>query len=557
MSDPLVRALRLLGLRAGPVAKSLLLGAAAALSALALAGLSAWLITRAWQMPPVLALSVAVTAVRALGISRALLRYLERLATHDLALDAMAAARMRLYRALAGGSPAYSVTLRRAEIVSRSGDDIDEVGNALIRGLIPIGSAVVTAAVAIVVMAWISPWAGIALLAAWVASGVVAPMAAAAGAARAERESHAARDEVTEITATLLWHAPELAVAGRREWLLERADDAERRAVAAHDRGMRAESFAAGVLPAAIAAMTLSACLIAVGLSATSDATTVGVLILLPLSAFEAAAPLIEAGRQLQRSRRAAARVMDLVDGAGAVLHVDPTTRRPMSHTTPALRTNSLRWGYPDTTAAFGPIADLDEIEPGERIAVVGPSGCGKTTLLLTLAELMQPIGGDVQSSHATVDDSVRYFPEDGHIFATSVRENLLVSRGDADDAMLADVVAKVGLGRWVAGLPDGIDTVLDGGADALSAGQRRRILLARALINPAPILLLDEPCEHLDRAESDRLHRALLDPDSGLVDRNRTVIVVTHRLPSDVGTNRVVDLGCPRRQAPSRSRAA
>lgn len=564
MSDPLVRALRLLGLRAGPVAKSLLLGAAAAMSALALAGLSAWLITRAWQMPPVLALSVAVTAVRALGISRALLRYLERLATHDLALDAMATARQRLYRALAGGSPSYSVTLRRAEIVSRSGDDIDEVGNALIRGLIPIGSAAVTAIAAIAVMAWISPWAGVAMAAAWVLAGVVAPIAAAAGAARSERDAHTARDDVTEITTTLLWHAPELVVADRRDWLLGRAEDAERQALEAHDRGRRTESLAAAVLPAALALTTLFACLVALGMSSTSDATTIGVLILLPLSAFETAGPLIDAGRQLHRSRSAAARVMDLVDGAGPVTDLAPVPRptlpRPIlprptpPGATPALRTDGLRWGHSVATV-FGPDTDLDSIEPGDRVAIVGPSGCGKTALLLTLAGLLEPVEGTVRTPDTTLDDAVRYFGEDGHVFATTVRENLLVSRGDARDEMLHEVLDTVGLHHWVAGLPDGLDTVLDSGADAMSAGQRRRLLLARAVINPAPVLLLDEPCEHLDRSESDRLHRALLDPDNGLIAPGRTVVLVTHRLPSDTGTARVVDLGCQRRQA--RSRAA
>ncbi|GAA1457163.1 thiol reductant ABC exporter subunit CydC [Williamsia maris] len=561
MSDPLVRALRLLGLRVRPVAKSMMLGAAAAMSALALAGLSAWLITRAWQMPPVLALSVAVTAVRALGISRALLRYLERLATHDLALDAMATARQRLYRALAGGSPSYSVTLRRAEIVSRSGDDIDEVGNALIRGLIPIGSAAVTAVAAVAVMAWISPWAGVAMAAAWVLAGVVAPIAAAAGAARSERDAHTARDEVAEITATLLWHAPELVVAGRRDWLLGRAEDAERRALIAHDRGRRIESAAAAVLPAAFALTTLIACLIAVGMSSTSDATTIGVLILLPLSAFETAGSLIDAGRQLHRSRLAAARVMDLVDGAGPATDLAsvprPSASRPVPpDATPTLRTDGLRWGHPSATA-FGPDTDLDVIEPGDRVAVVGLSGCGKTALLLTLAGLLEPIAGTVRAPGGTLDDAVRYFGEDGHVFTTSVRENLLVSRGDAGDAMLHAALDAVGLHHWVAGLPDGLDTVLDSGADAMSAGQRRRLLLARALINPAPVLLLDEPCEHLDRTESDRLHRALLDPDSGLVEPGRTVVLVTHRLPTDIGTARVVDLGCQGRQARSRSRAA
>ena len=96
--DPLIRALGFLGLRRRPALTALALGVGGSLSALFLAALSAWLITRAWQMPPVLYLSVAITAVRARGISRGVFRYLERLATHDLALQAMATARQRVYR---------------------------------------------------------------------------------------------------------------------------------------------------------------------------------------------------------------------------------------------------------------------------------------------------------------------------------------------------------------------------------------------------------------------------------------------------------------------------
>ncbi|MDY6811316.1 MAG: thiol reductant ABC exporter subunit CydC, partial [Actinomycetota bacterium] len=181
MAAPLRRAFAFLGLRGRPLVKSILLGVGGALSALGLAALSAWLITRAWQMPPVLYLSVAITAVRALGISRGVFRYLERLATHDLALGAMATARERVYRTLAAGSPAYSVSLRRAELLGRTGDDIDEIGNALIRGVIPIAVGAVTSVAAVVIMALVSWWAAAVLAVALIVSGLLAPPSPARG----------------------------------------------------------------------------------------------------------------------------------------------------------------------------------------------------------------------------------------------------------------------------------------------------------------------------------------------------------------------------------------
>ena len=229
--DPLIRALGFLGLRGRPVLRSLLLGVGGALSALGLAALSAWLITRAWQMPPVLYLSVAITAVRALGISRGLFRYLERLATHDLALGAMASARTRVYVALASGSPAYSVTLRRGDLLTRTGDDIDEIGNALIRGLIPIGVGLTTSVAAVIIMALVSPWAALVLAVALLVSGVLAPWLAARGSARSIADAAAATTRSAEATTTALWHASELVVARRRDAVLAAASTADREAL--------------------------------------------------------------------------------------------------------------------------------------------------------------------------------------------------------------------------------------------------------------------------------------------------------------------------------------
>lgn len=114
------------------------------------------------------------------------------------------------------------------------------------------------------------------------------------------------------------------------------------------------------------------------------------------------------------------------------------------------------------------------------------------------------------------------------------MRDNVLVARGDASDAELTDALTRVGLGPWLAGLPDGLSTVLVGGAASVSAGQRRRLLLARALICTAPTVLLDEPTEHLDRSDAETLLADILAP-SGLFGAERTVVVATHHLPESL----------------------
>ncbi|GAA1481253.1 thiol reductant ABC exporter subunit CydC [Gordonia sinesedis] len=579
-SDPLVRALGFLGLGWRPVLRSLLLGVGGALSALGLAALSAWLITRAWQMPPVLYLSVAITAVRALGISRGVLRYLERLATHDLALGAMATARERVYLALATGSPAYSVTVPRGALLARTGDDIDEIGDVLIRGIIPVGVGFVTSVAAVVIMALVSPWAAVVLAVALIVSGVVAPWLAARGSAAAIADSTAATARSVDAATTALWHAPELVVARRREAVLDSARTADREALRAADRGIRIQAAAAAATPLAMAVSLLAACLIGIHLAAGTPGSIadvasgegltpmiLGVLILLPLSAFESTGPLTEAGIVIERGRQAAARLMGLVDGArdtdaarendgarkndgvrenedarGNDAQAEPGSADDAAVDIPfdprpvTVRTSGLRWGWRGRPV-LGPESGLDlELAPGSRLAVVGPSGAGKSTLMLTLAGLLAPAAGTVDCR--TLDGtpvgpaaSVCYIAEEGHVFSTSVRENLLVARGDATTDELRDALAAVGLSYWLATLPDGLDTLLVGGADAISGGQRRRLLLARALLCPAPVVLLDEPTEHLDAADGARLLARLLDPDAMMFGPGRTVVVVTHHL--------------------------
>ncbi|MEO9326797.1 thiol reductant ABC exporter subunit CydC [Gordonia aurantiaca] len=560
--DPLIRALGLLGLRGRAVAKALLLGVGGALSALGLAALSAWLITRAWQQPPVLYLSVAITAVRALGISRGLLRYLERLATHDLALRAMATARERLYQALARGNPAYSVTLRRGELLTRTGDDIDEIGNALIRGLIPIGVGATTAVAAVVVMALVSVPAAVVLALALIVSGGVAPWLAARGAARTIHDGAQAAAESAEATTTTLWHASELVVARRREQILSTAVDADRRHLAAIDRGRRLEAAAAAATPLSMGASLIAACVIAIQLAsevtgsladvASGEGLTpmvLGVLILLPLSAFESTAPLTEAGLQLEKSRQSAGRVMALVDGARQGATESDTDDVPVHGAPVEVSASGLRWGRAGREVP-GRADGLDlDLRPGSRLAVVGPSGVGKSTLLLTLAGLLPPVSGEVAcvgvSTRAPVDLRAAgcYFAEEAHIFSTSVRENLRVARGDVSDEEILDALRTVGLDTWLARLPKGLDTTLSGGADAVSGGERRRLLLARALLHRAPMVLLDEPTEHLSADDADQLLRRLLGAAGDLFGPDRIVVVVTHQLPSEVGDARVVEL--------------
>ncbi|MFT3899119.1 MAG: thiol reductant ABC exporter subunit CydC [Gordonia sp. (in: high G+C Gram-positive bacteria)] len=535
-SDPVWRVLRALDVRRRGVALSLVYGVGGTLSALGLAALSAWLITRAWQQPPILSLSIAITAVRLLGITRGLFRYLERLASHDVALRAMTTAREKVYRALSNGDAATTVSIRRGDLLARTGADIDEIGNALVRAVLPAAVAAITGVAAVAIMWFASPVAAVVLAAALLLAGVAAPVLASRGAADTARAAVRGRSDVSAATMLLLDHGSELAVAGRRGGVLADVSRAEAEVSAATDRGARLQALAAAVTPLSMGLTVVAACLIGIGLADGGDPSPMrlGVLMLLGLSAFDAIGPLAAAGVTWQHSRAAAERVLDLVgepaDWSGETAADVPRHDGPVR-----LRVDSLSWGWPDVPALGGPLTR--ELDAGARLVVTGASGVGKSTLLLTLAGLLSPTSGTVTASTPTGEPvdlaaAALYCAEDAHLFAVSVRENLLVARGDATDGEMAAALGQVGLGEWLAGLPDGLDTVLVGGAEAVSGGQRRRLLLARALLNTSPVVLLDEPTEHLDATDSDELLRAAL---GDLFGPERTVVVVTHHLPADV----------------------
>ncbi|WP_435825133.1 thiol reductant ABC exporter subunit CydC [Nocardia niwae] len=493
-------------------------------SGLGLAALAAWLIARAWQMPPVLDLSIAVVAVRALGISRGLCRYLERLATHDVALRAMTTARTTVYRALArsdfwlrrpessggvddrpGGKPP-----RRGDLLVRIGSDIDDLGAVVVRVFVPVAVALVLSVAAVALLATISLPAAAILAGALALSGVLAPWLSAKAASEAERAVRADRAEFTAQALTVLDHAAELRVAGRLDAALAAAAAASRRAVAAEDRAAARSAWSAAATPLSIGAAVFGALLIGITLYG-SDGGAAGamtpmalvVLVLLPLSAFEAVGPLPAAAQALTTARLALHRLDDF---AATTSTVDPWARRT------------------NVTSSARPIAvAMPELPRARRIAVVGPSGAGKTTLLMKWAGLF-----------GTPRPGVTFFAEDAHLFGTSVLENLRVARGDLTAEAAEEALRAVGLGDWLNGLPEGVHTGLAGGAAAVSGGQRRRILLARALVSPARVLLLDEPTEHLEAEAGAKLLRDLLDIGSGLVEPERTVVVVTHQLPDD-----------------------
>ena len=547
------RALTLLHLNRSSFALAVLAGTAGMASAVALSGVAAWLIARASQMPDVVALGVAPVAVRLFGISRSVLRYCERLVSHDTALRGMGVLRTRLYQALASARTDTVAGLRRGDVLARVGGDIDAVGDLVVRAYLPAAVAAVLGTATSLGVGVVYWPAGLILAACLLLSGLGAPLATIRSARLSEQARQRQATELSAEVLAVLEAAPELTVSGRLPDSMRQAASREESLAHLRDRAAIPAAIAAALDVAAMGIAVVGNLVVGVDAVAAGQLAPVwlAVIVLVPLAAFEVTSTLGPASVQLVRSAGAACRIVELIETAESGAQASPTTRElPVPSTQgPLLRARNLAVGWPG-----GPIVadgiDLD-LHVGRRVAIVGPSGIGKSTLLATLAGLLEPRGGSLTLDGVPLwritrpDAAARVCltAEDAHVFHTSVLENLRVARGDVSPVEAAELLRQAGLGDWLEALPDGVSTIIGTNATTLSGGERRRLLLARALAAPAPLMLLDEPGEHLDPATADRLVTDLLAAGTR---EGRGTLLVTHRLSALAHADEILIMGRP-----------
>ncbi|WTO41377.1 thiol reductant ABC exporter subunit CydD [Streptomyces achromogenes] len=533
----------------GRLAGALVLGSLALGSAVGLMATSGWLISRASQQPPVLYLMVAVTATRAFGIGRAVFRYAERLVSHDAVLRMLADTRVAVYRRLERLAPAGLRGTRLGDLLTRLVADVDAFQDYWLRWLLPAGVAVAVSAASVGFTAWLLPEAGAVLAAGLLAAGVGVPLLTAAVARRTERRLAPARGVLATRVTELLTGTAELTVAGALPARTDAARRADRTLTGIAARAAAVTGLGDG-LTALISGLTVTATAVC-GAQAVAagrlGGVAMAVVVLTPLAAFEAVLGLPLAVRHRQRVRRSAERVYEILDAAEPVREPEQPRPAPVTPFPVVLKGVAARYEGQRREALAG--LDLT-LERGRRIAVVGASGSGKTTLAQVLLRFLDPRAGSYTlagvDACAVAGDDVRRLvglcAQDAHLFDSSVRENLLLARKDATEAELRGALARARLLDWVQSLPDGLDTLVGEHGARLSGGQRQRLALARALLAGFPVLVLDEPAEHLDLATADALTADLLAATEG-----RTTLLITHRLAGLDAVDEVIVLDAGR----------
>ncbi|MEW1772846.1 thiol reductant ABC exporter subunit CydD [Streptomyces sp. NPDC086777] len=537
------------GGRRGRLLLALVLGALALGSAVGLMATSGWLISRASQQPPVLYLMVAVTATRAFGIGRAVFRYGERLVSHDAVLRMLADTRVAVYRRLERLAPAGLRTTRRGDLLSRLVADVDTLQDYWLRWLLPVGAAVAVSAGAVGFTAWLLPEAGAALAVGLLAAGAGVPLVTSTVARRAEHRLAPARGLLATRVTDLLTGTAELTVAGALPARTDEARRADGTLTRIASRGATATALGDG-LTALLTGLTVAAAAL-LGAQGVADGRLSGVamavVVLTPLAAFEAVLGLPAAVRHRQRVRRSAERIYEVLDAPEPVREPERPRQAPAAPFPVVLK--GLRARYPGQRRDALDGLDLT-LHEGRRVAVVGASGAGKSTLAQVLLRFLDPEAGSYTlagvDAYGMDSDDVRRLvglcAQDAHLFDSSVRENLLLARKDATEEDLRDALGRARLLDWVDGLPDGLDTLVGEHGARLSGGQRQRLALARALLADFPLLVLDEPAEHLDLPTADALTADLLAATEG-----RTTLLVTHRLAGLEAVDEVVVLDAGR----------
>lgn len=499
-----------------------LLGASVFLAGIGLTVSSGWLITMAAQAPPILTLMVAIALVRFFGLARAVSRYAERLLSHKAVFDRLTKLRVDLYKHLARTSITISRKLSSSSTVKTIVDDVERAQEYQLRITLPRYAALISVGVGALLGLWIHPQTLYITLPAGFLLLLLLPkfveLVSEPLARNIETEESAYASVIEEATQGVI----EASIYGYAEESRQRVKESERRVFTSEALLLNSIWKFATLVNLIISASVIAFVWLAIELKRNFDIphVQVAMAIFLSLVLFEAVTSwypnLLTAGKLLASQKS--------VDALLEIPVVELHQREFYSEVNNLSASEvSVAWGDPFMSSVNF------SVDKGQTLVIRGRSGSGKSTLIMGALGFLPYEGSltvngaqvrDISNLHELLVGTVQH----SHIFNTSLRENLKIANPSASDAQIMEVLDLVELNTMVAQMDLGIDSIIGEFGRAISGGEAKRLAVARALLSKAPVVLLDEPTEHLDYELASRLEMKIQRFCS-----EKILVVVTH----------------------------
>ena len=500
------------------MASAVILGAASLGTAVGLLATSAWLISMASTRPPILVLEVAIVSVRFFGLSRGALKYASRILEHDSALKTQTALRVRIYQRLSRLLPADYAELHRGNLLSRIINDVELTQDLWLRVASPWLAGLISGSAGVGIIYWILPSCGDAIGLIFLAATFFIPFLAMISSSKTDTRNYESQlfDQIMQIVES----APESLIFNYHQELLSQIESEQKKIAEVESKNAARSGYAS-----AFYFMTLGSAIVLALWFAASAALShhlaginIAVIALIPLIVFDGLSSLPSAFSQLRQI-------------LGAVSNIDPMLNE-------VTQSDVINSQVPDfVTLDFVKVLPLltdattheitATVSSGETLLVTGRSGSGKSSIVNALLGFIPYSGEILLNGHPLQPGDAHLFStmlQDDYLFGTSIRENLKIGNPEANDQQLQEVLESVELWDFVAGLPDGLDTMIGSLGFNFSGGEKQRMKLARVLLRETPIFILDEPYEFLDSAQVERISVKVANKLA-----ERALIIVSH----------------------------
>lgn len=506
---------------------ALLLASATILTGIGLMSTSGYLISRAAQRPMIVDLFMITAAVRFFGISRAVVRYFERLVSHDLTFKVLLSMRIRVYRSIDSRSIAWMMGRRPGDLLARLVTDIETLQNAYLRIVSPVITAVLISIITVFTLSFFNPLLALATLFFHILSGIVIPVISvylAKGRGRADVKIKSGLkvflvDRLSGLQ-DLLWLGGKKKTIGEFSGIQRELDSIQHKnaGVSGFLEGLSSLFANLGMFAVLILAIPIV-------IKGEIPGVMLAMLTLGVLSSFEAMQSMGNAFLQYENSAESSDRIFSLTGNQIQEKQISLSQNLPENYT---LTFRDVSFSYKEELITLKNIGF--DIPFGSKTAIIGPTGSGKSTLVNLMLKLWEPQSGNILLGNINIreldDNEFRSLftvaSQETFIFNRSFRENLLIANSLATDKEISGALKSVGLHFLI----DKLDIKTGNQGMKLSGGERQLFSIARCLMKKTPFWILDEPSANLDIQTEKKIFDLLLNRSSG-----QTLILITHRL--------------------------